>query len=448
MSKQLIRMIILFALVSFASLSLVAAQSDVDFPVLDDAFSIISNEDNLLYESPTPLAAAIEFYKRELAVSGWTLSSEIEGRGRTGTILVFVNAAGDDVTIVFGEGPALDGQVRDVTKVTIDHPFGQIEINPRAGTIESNTQESSNTVSEITSNQPLESPLNIELVYDASGSMADNISGESKIEAARQTIELLVESLPLDDGNLNVGFRVFGHEGDNTEVGRAVSCASTELVVPVDGVDSNLLIEQAATYTPTGWTPIALALQEAAADFPVGENGRNVIILVSDGDETCGGDPVASALALAQSDANIVTHVIGFDLDVTSARNLSAIAFVTNGFYLNATDSNTLAGAILGVVSAEFQLSGGLFLMTDTIIERFEAGSADFDGIVIEDGRIQIDSFLAGSADFTGVEIDLNTGRITIDSGTAGNIDLEDLGVDLSEIGVEIEIPEINVPGG
>jgi len=71
-------------------------------------------------------------------------------------------------------------------------------------------------------------------------------------------------------------------------------------------VNQEQLQQQATAWEPTGWTPISLALQNAGEDFPTGENVRNVIIMVTDGEETCDGDPCAVAEALAASGAEVL----------------------------------------------------------------------------------------------------------------------------------------------
>src|SRR5690606_15333204 len=105
--------------------------------------------------------------------------------------------------------------------------------------------------------------------------------------------------------------RVYGHEGNNTEAGKAESCQSTELKVPVQGVDKDALRSQAGSYEPVGWTPIALSLRESAKDFPAAApNVVNAVVLVTDGLETCGGDPCSASRALKNSNAAVTTHVI------------------------------------------------------------------------------------------------------------------------------------------
>src|SRR5215216_3660790 len=130
--------------------------------------------------------------------------------------------------------------------------------------------------------------VNVELVLDASGSMAELLpEGETRMDAAKRILRGVIEGLPEREG-VNVGLRVYGHLGDNTETGRPVSCRSSELLVPVAGLDKSALIAQVEAIQPTGWTPIAYALQQAAADFqPGGESITNAIVLVTDGEETC-----------------------------------------------------------------------------------------------------------------------------------------------------------------
>ena len=93
--------------------------------------------------------------------------------------------------------------------------------------------------------QPV-STVNLELILDLSGSMARDIGGgETRMEAAKRVMNDVIAALPEQEG-VNVGFRVYGHLGDNTEAGRAVSCQSSDLVVPIEGVNKPALLEVVA----------------------------------------------------------------------------------------------------------------------------------------------------------------------------------------------------------
>ncbi len=66
--------------------------------------------------------------------------------------------------------------------------------------------------------------INLELIVDSSGSMAAATdTGTLRIDAAKTVLTEVISAIPDVEG-VNVGFRVYGHEGDNTDAGRAESC--------------------------------------------------------------------------------------------------------------------------------------------------------------------------------------------------------------------------------
>jgi hypothetical protein len=216
------------------------------------------------------------------------------------------------------------------------------------------------------------SEVNVELILDSSGSMAEEIvPGQTRIDAARDVLGEVIDELPEQDG-INVGFRVYGHKGNNTEAGKAVSCRSTELKVPIDGVDKDALRAQVDAYSPVGWTPIALSLQAAGDDFPVAADGvRNAVVLVTDGLETCGGNPCTASRMLVRGDGKVVTHVIGFALSDEERANLQCIVDESGGLLLSAANAGELSTALFTVLEElevvvlsgqlEIEEIGGLF---------------------------------------------------------------------------------------
>ena len=213
--------------------------------------------------------------------------------------------------------------------------------------------------------------VNLELILDLSGSMARDIGGgETRMEAAKRVMNDVIDALPEQEG-VNVGFRIYGHLGDNTEAQRAVSCQSSDLVVPIQGVNKEALRNQVAAAQPIGWTPIALSLERAGGDFQAGEGVRNHILLVTDGEETCGGDPCAVSDSLRTGAASITTHVVGFALTEQQAELVSCIAERGGGLNLRAASARELSNAIFSVLEEiqvivqngflEIEEIGGLF---------------------------------------------------------------------------------------
>jgi len=234
--------------------------------------------------------------------------------------------------------------------------------------------------------------VNVELVLDSSGSMADTTNtGEPRIDAAKRVLTDVVAAIPADRPELNVGFRVFGHKGNNTEGGREESCQSSDLTVPIEGVNKEALQAQVDSYAPVGWTPIGLSLQRANEDFPVASDTvENAIILVTDGLETCDTDPCAIATSLKEGDRKITVYVVGLGLDEEELRITSCIAENTGGQIVGAQNAEELSAALftfleeLQVVVTtgflEIESIGGLYPLASVTCTGQEATDSNPEG--------------------------------------------------------------------
>jgi hypothetical protein len=204
--------------------------------------------------------------------------------------------------------------------------------------------------------------VNIEFILDASGSMgAITDTGETRMEAAKRVLRDVIASIPDSAGEINVGFRIYGHEGDNTEATKPLSCLASDLMVPVEGIDRDALFAALDQAQPVGWTPIALSLSEAGKDFPAaGDDVINAVVLVTDGLETCDMDPVAEAGRL-NSDPNVqmITHVIGFGTTPEEQTILEGISSAGTGQLLGANNANELRDALFSVLE-ELQILVGV----------------------------------------------------------------------------------------
>lgn len=179
---------------------------------------------------------------------------------------------------------------------------------------------------------PESETVNVAILLDASGSMAGEVTGGQKMDLAKSAIQKYAADLP--DGS-NIMLRVYGHEGNGTDADKAMSCASNEVVFELGGYDEQKFKASLDQFAPAGWTPLAGAIEAAEADLmeQKGENVRNVIYVVSDGIETCDGDPVAAAASLNASDIQAEVNIIGFDVDNEGQKQLEAVAKAGNGQY-------------------------------------------------------------------------------------------------------------------
>ncbi len=188
-------------------------------------------------------------------------------------------------------------------------------------------------------------PRNVALVLDASGSMNGKLaSGTRKIVAAKSAVGAFVGKI---DPDINLSFRAYGHQSHRSKR----NCKDTQLIVGFGAAKANgdKIVSSAKELTAQGYTPITYVLGLAADDLKP-TKGKNTIVLVSDGKETCKGDPCLLASKLAAADVDLVIHTIGFGVDVTTERQLQCIANKGRGQYFSANNIDALTGSMTAAV--------------------------------------------------------------------------------------------------
>lgn len=186
-----------------------------------------------------------------------------------------------------------------------------------------------------------EKPSNTLLMLDSSYSMRGPAGGgKRKITAAKESLERFIVGTP---ESTKLGLLVYGHRGSNARADKAESCRGAEVLAPLGEIDHRNAGKVLARFRPRGYTPIARALREAERTFADKEGARNRIVLVSDGVETCGGDPVSAARRLKRAGIGVTVDVVGFDVaKSTDAARLKRIADVTAGTYTSARSGSEL----------------------------------------------------------------------------------------------------------
>ncbi len=174
------------------------------------------------------------------------------------------------------------------------------------------------------------------LVFDDSGSMAEKVpSGESRINVAKTAASKFIAGLT---ENVRLSVVVYGHKGDNSQAKKNISCAGIEEVFPLGPVNVSVAQGYINNLMPTGWTPIADSLTKAHDILKRAGGDDNTVVLLSDGEETCGGNPIQVAKMLCEM--GIKTQVIGLGVGGMVEAQLSDIAENGCGKYYD-TDSNT-----------------------------------------------------------------------------------------------------------
>ncbi len=175
-------------------------------------------------------------------------------------------------------------------------------------------------------------------ILDGSGSMWGRVNEVEKIVIAKDVMSGLIDGLPTE---IDAGLITYGHR----ERG---SCADIEVIATPGQTDRGDLLTALANVTPLGRTPISDSLLRAGEVIRETEDAVS-IVLVSDGIESCEGDPCATAALLREQDIDVRIHVVGFDVDAEAKEQLSCIAQAGGGEYYDASSADSLDSALADV---------------------------------------------------------------------------------------------------
>lgn len=188
----------------------------------------------------------------------------------------------------------------------------------------------------------------IELILDASGSMLKQENGVRRIETARRVLtELVTQDLGEDR---ELALRVFGHK-------QADACR-TDLEVPLGPLDRGAAAGRIASINAKNLakTPIAASLAKVPSDL-AGAEGPKTVILITDGEETCGGDPAAEIERLRSQGLDLQVSIVGFAIDDAQLKSdFETWAELGGGSYFDASSAEELTQSLRTVISGPFQV--------------------------------------------------------------------------------------------
>ncbi len=173
----------------------------------------------------------------------------------------------------------------------------------------------------------------VHFVFDASGSMAEEVNGETKIALAKQYVERFLGSgFPAE-----FGLTVFGSE----ESGGSEAYYTP---VPPSANTSQAILDEMTRLDPAGMSPIAAALIDGSQTLDA--NNNNYVILITDGVENAGGGPVRITSTLRNRGIVNRLYVAGF-LDRPEDNPLiSQLIRAGNGSYHSVFDPEPLVNEL------------------------------------------------------------------------------------------------------
>jgi len=178
-------------------------------------------------------------------------------------------------------------------------------------------------------------------VLDGSGSMWGQIEGTAKIQTAKDTMIRLMDDVPAD---ASLGLMTYGTTSKE-------SCDDVTMLNAI-GSDRNAIKESIKGLRPLGKTPIQNSLVNGISILQNAQPSDvpKSLVLVSDGLETCDGNPCAVATTSQFRNVSMKIHVVGFDVDAETREQLECIAREGKGQYFDASDTEGFKNAMEAVV--------------------------------------------------------------------------------------------------
>ena len=261
------------------------------------------------------------------------------------------------------------------TKGVVTNPQGKVQTNSQ--NLQNQTASPYNTytaTSYVNNKIVLSNQVGvIDIVMDYSGSMS------YWINAAKNTMGNIVYQIPQ---STKIGFRAFGQNSGNNPyygivekakkvvkgkngkytavVGKSTtnsylgstsgSCSATIQVVPVSTYNAATLTYGMNATKIGGATPLTYALHQAVhSDFAnLPTNYTKKIILITDGDETCGGDPCAFARSLVATRKDIIIDVV---LVSSYSNKLQCLTSATGGNFYTTNNLSSFNNAIINSIT-------------------------------------------------------------------------------------------------
>ncbi|MBN7825104.1 VWA domain-containing protein [Bowmanella dokdonensis] len=193
----------------------------------------------------------------------------------------------------------------------------------------------------------------VELIVDASGSMRSKkalLDGKLKIEVAKDVLHQVINSFP---DQLDVGLRLYGHR---VREGQPGDCQDSELVLPIAPFDADALRSRIDAIQALGTTSISYSLQQAGLDLEK-TSGRKLILLVTDGEEECQGNPAEAITALRDKGLDVRLDIAGFALpNEKTKQDMRLAAAAGGGEFFDAKDKDSLISAIRQSLAATYEI--------------------------------------------------------------------------------------------
>lgn len=183
------------------------------------------------------------------------------------------------------------------------------------------------------------------IIFDASLSMAEDISGGAKYIIAAEAAKKKLGEL---GNSKKIGLRTIGITLDENAINYisdpSSMCRATKLAVPVKQNNTDSIGNVLDKLTPLGVTPLFYSLKTSLEnDFS--QTALKHIILITDGGESCGGDPCGYISKIMQTRSDIKIDIVAIGIENNDFDQLQCITKAANGNIYNVKSKSEISRA-------------------------------------------------------------------------------------------------------
>ena len=170
------------------------------------------------------------------------------------------------------------------------------------------------------------------IIFDSSISMRSNFYGEPKYLSAVSAAKNVLDQLP---PSKKIGLRIIGLTLDSSLLSIAKNpsdiCKTTQLVVPIRPNNIGYIKNSLDTLMPLGTTPLTYTLETSINyDFTRFATLKH-IILITDGGESCNGDPCKFIKEITRERNDIKIDIMAIAVSKDDYIQLKCLSDYTNG---------------------------------------------------------------------------------------------------------------------
>lgn len=189
----------------------------------------------------------------------------------------------------------------------------------------------------------------VHLIFDASGSMLQRMEGGRRIDIAKRIVgKVMDERIPEE---VPVALRAYGHTEPH-------SCQSELLVAPAaDNQGTVRETVDALQAVNLARTPLAASLDAVREDLSDYADQQRLVVMLTDGEETCDGDVGEAAAGLVEDGLDIRLNIVGFRIDEIGLQaEFERFAEQGGGEYFDSQDDEQLMDGLTRALAATFRV--------------------------------------------------------------------------------------------